>query len=122
MGIGPKLMMTVVFIWVMGNLVSIMVDGDWLGPYDELLMSELTGYNPMQVQGSGVSTIVQLSWGFLSHGLPTMITWDFSYLTGGLVILRLLLITFISGPICWGVAMSFIHMGQGLLSGLLRWL
>jgi hypothetical protein len=66
-------------------------------------MNYLTG-----MDGTAISwtAIVTVPIGFITHGLPKMLFWDFSFLDGGLSIIKWLL-SFISIGAIWAVGQEF---------------
>lgn len=85
------------------NILCLIIDGAWLGAEDLSLMQYLTG-----MSGSSLNwtAIVTLPIGFVTHGLPKMLFWDYSFLSGGLGIIRWLLM-FISIGAIWALAQEF---------------
>lgn len=98
------LFMFLAFILLMTNLVCMFLDGSWLGAQDVTLMGWLTGYEA--TEASGIGRILSLSWGFMTEGLPRMIMWNFSFLRGGLEIIRWVLMS-ISIGVIGGLAVQF---------------
>jgi len=108
--------MYISFAFFIGTLSCLIIEGAYFGAADLDILNALTGYNIIQVSGAGVWSIPKLGWGFMIHGLPKLIFWDFSFFQGGWLIIRLLLIATLSVGLVWGVTMAFVGFGQGLLS------
>lgn len=79
-----RLIMFLAFVTLMANLLCLMIDGAWLGAEDLTLMNYMTGYNSWT---SGFIPIISPFIGFITHGFWKMVTWDYSFLNGGLQII-----------------------------------
>lgn len=112
-----KQIMFVSFVFFIGTICCLIGDGIFLGQDQLDIANALTGYNITQVQTAGLWSIPKLGWGFVTHGLPKMLMWDYSFLNnGGYFIIRMLLIFTLSVGVIWGVTTTFIGAAQGLLS------
>ena len=52
----------------------------------------------------------------MTHGIPMLLTWDFSYFQGGWIFFRLALIMTLSVGLVWGFIQTFLPVAQGILS------
>ena len=111
-----KQLMFCSFVFLVGSLCCLIIEGAYYAQGDLDMLNALTGYNIVQVSGAGIWAIPKLGWGFMIHGLPKLIMWDFSFFTGGWFIFRIFLIGTLSVALVWGVTMAFVSFGQGLLS------
>ncbi len=111
----PKLLMFVSFVFFIGNLCCLFIEGDYIGTGELGLANALTGYNVLQVSGAGIWSIPKLAWGFMTHGLPKLLSWDYNFFQGGYFIIRLFLIMTLSVGIVWGVIQTFLGVAQGVL-------
>ena len=112
----PKLIMFVSFVFLIGTLSCLIIEGTYFGTSELDVVNSLTGYNTVQISGAGVWTIPKLAWGFLIEGLPKLLLWDFSFFQGGYFIIRLILIMTLSVGLVWGVVQTFLPVAQGVLS------
>lgn len=78
-----------VFILILGNMLCLMADGDWLGAEDESEMAALTGH---EIDESGGIPIITPVVNFAS-AFWHVVSWDFSFFSGGLQIIRWFLLT-----------------------------
>lgn len=112
----PKMLMFVSFVFFIGSLCCLIIEGGYFGETELGLANALTGYNITQVSGAGIWSIPKLAWGFMTHGLPKMIFWDYNFFQGGYFIIRLFLIMTLSVGVVWGVTQTFLGVAQGILS------
>jgi hypothetical protein len=108
--------MFVAFVFFIGTLCCLVIEGSYIGTGELDLANSLTGYNIIQVSGAGIWSIPKLAWGFMTHGLPKLIFWDFNFFQGGYFIVRLFLIMTLSVGVVWGVIQTFLPVAQGILS------
>jgi len=111
-----KQLMFVTFVFLIGTLCCLIIEGAYFGDRELDIVNALTGYNIVQVSGAGIWTIPKLAWGFLTHGLPMLIMWDYSFFQGGYFIIRILLIMTLSVGVVWGVMVALVGFAQGLIS------
>ena len=112
----PKLIMFVAFVFFIGTMCCLVIEGSYIGTGELDLANSLTGYNIIQVSGAGIWSIPKLAWGFMTQGLPKLIFWDFNFFQGGYFIVRLFLIMTLSVGVVWGVIQTFLPVAQGILS------
>jgi hypothetical protein len=77
--IGSKLIMTCYFIFMVGNILCMIIEGSYFTADDVDLIIALTGFSVLEVAGAGVLAIPKLAGGFFTHGLPPMLMWDYSF-------------------------------------------
>jgi hypothetical protein len=112
----PKFIMFVSFVFLIGSLACLIIEGVWFGDRELDIVNSLTGYNIIQVSGAGVWAIPKLAWGFLTNGLPKLILWDYNFFQGGYFFLRIVLIMTLSVGVVWGIIQTFLPVVQGILS------
>jgi hypothetical protein len=112
----PKLIMFVSFVFFVGTLCCLIIEGSYFGAGELNIVNSLTGFNIIQVSGAGIWSIPKLAWGFMTVGLPKLISWDYNFFQGGYFIVRLFLIMTLSVGIVWGVIQTFLGVAQGILS------
>jgi len=113
---GPKLTMFMMFVFVLGTLVSLTLEGAWVGQQEMDLVNNMTGYSMIELQGAGFWAIPKMGWGFLTIGLPKVLLWDYSFFEGTWSLLRWVLVGTISVACVWGIAQMFITTVQGVFS------
>lgn len=79
-----KWVMFFMLILLVGNLLCLAADGDWLGSTDSTQMNQLTGHSV--TDSGGIPVLTQLV-GFFK-GFWKMVSWDFSFFQGALEIIR----------------------------------
>jgi hypothetical protein len=112
----PKLIMFVSFVFLIGTIACLVIEGGWFGESELSIANSLTGYNTIQVSGAGVWSIPKLAWGFMIHGLPKLLLWDYNFFQGGYFFVRIILIMTLSVGLVWGVIQTFLPVAQGILS------
>jgi hypothetical protein len=112
----PKLIMFVSFVFFVGTLCCLIIEGNYFGSGELSIVNALTGFNIIQVSGAGVWSIPKLAWGFLTVGIPKIIFWDYNFFQGGYFIIRLFLIMTLSVGVVWGLIQTFLSVAQGVLS------
>jgi len=102
-------MMTMVCLFLEG--------GNLFGQGDIDIINSLVGYNVIDAEGIGIATMAT---GFFLHGLPKLILWDYSFFTGGWVIIRIVLICTLSLGILWGVIATFLTLASSIVTKILN--
>jgi len=106
------------FIYILSQYVCLIIEGLYIGSAEVDTINNMTGFNILESQG--VLGIPILSWQFFAN-LPTMIAWDYSFLTGGYAIFRLIMMS-VSIGIVWGLIQTFGPAAQGILTSVFRFL
>lgn len=115
----PKLIMFCYFIFILGTLFSLMIEGTWLGSEEVTFVNQMTGLTSLEIQGAGIWQVPKQIGGFITNGLPKLITWNYSYLDDGYAALfKWVFLYAISAGVVWGVVLVFIPIVQGLISGI----
>ena len=91
----PQMIMFFAFVLIVGNLMCLIIDGDWFGAVDQAEMNALIGHG-VDVSVS-IPVVTQIT-SFFTH-LWKAISWDFSFLEGGLQIIRWLLFALSAGAV-----------------------
>jgi pantothenate kinase type III len=89
----PQMLMFIILVLLVGNLVGLMADGAWLGADDSSQMNAMVGQNTQQSVNIPIVTPVVN----FAKGLWKAISWDFSFLAGGLQIVRWFLLCITAG-------------------------
>lgn len=109
-----KLIMTAYFIFIIGNITCMIIEGGWFGDDDMDVLKALTGYSVMEVSGAGLIAIPKLAVGFFTHGLPTMILWNYSFLEGGWSLFTIFLYCVTIG-VLYPICMMIMNVASGIL-------
>ncbi|MDD5094062.1 MAG: hypothetical protein PHV74_06765 [Dehalococcoidia bacterium] len=128
--ISPKLMMFFALLLVMGQIISMGCSGTYTSDdqWDDI-SNDLTGFSAANI--SGLSAIPVAFSGFITHGLPRMLSWNYAFLQSDieglnvlLMILRTILIIVVSCGMIWGIVSQFQSymipalIGSGILWGI----
>lgn len=112
----PKQIMFISYSFFIAAFCCLIIEGFYYNDWFLGIVNSLTGYNIIQVSGAGLWTIPKLAWGFLVHGVPMLLSWDFSYFHGGWIFFRIALIMTLSVGLVWGLIQTFLPVAQGILS------
>jgi hypothetical protein len=111
-----KIIMFIVFIFVVGTVVSIIIEGTFIGGGEEIdIMEALTGYSNVDIAAAGGFSIPKLGWGFFTVGLPKVIMWDYSFLDGGWGIFKWFLLYPISAGVVYAIGLLIFNVAQGIM-------
>lgn len=108
--------MNITFAFFICAFICLIIEGLYFNDWFMGIVNTLTGYNIIEVSGAGVWAIPKLAWGFLVHGIPKLLFWDFSFFYGGWIFFRILLIMTLSVGLVWGIIQTFLPVAQGILS------
>jgi len=112
---GPKLMMFFIFCFVVLTPISLMLEGDWLGSTEQTLQEQLTGMHVEQMSWFSLPVVGGLFW----HGIPKLLTWDYSFWIGGLQMVRWILALVFSGGFIWAIIQLIYPLLANLFGSLL---
>lgn len=98
----PQMVMFFIFVLLVGNFLCLIADGDWFSATDTSEVSTLVGHN---VDSSGGIPIFSQVVGFFQMFWKA-ISWDFSFLEGGLQIIRWFLFVLTIGAV-YAMAQEF---------------
>lgn len=99
--------------FVLGTIISCVIEGVYVGAEQMNVLNELCGYTTIGT--GGLMEIMKLGAGFLTHGLPKVLLWDYAFFEGPFEIIRWFFIP-LSIAVIWGMVQVFISVAQGLLS------
>jgi hypothetical protein len=111
----PKLMMFATFVFLVGSLCCLFIEGSYIGSGELSLANSLTGYNVIEVSSGGAWSFAKIATGFLTHGIPKLIMWDYNFFQGGYFIIRLFLIMTLSVMVVWGIIQVMITAAQSII-------
>jgi len=112
----PKLVMFMVFTFVAGSTFCLLMEGTYIGTEEVTIMNELTGYSVIQLSGSGAWAVPKLAVGFLLHGLPKLLMWDYVFFSGDWALVKWFLCYPISAGVVFGLIVLFIGAVQGIFA------
>lgn len=114
-----KIIIFIVFLFVIGTVVSLIIEGSFIGSGEEMdIMQALTGYNTLDVAGGGGISIPKLGLGFFTTGLPKVIMWDYSFLDGSWGIIKWLLLYPISAGVVYAIGLMIFNVASGILGAI----
>jgi len=105
------------FVWVLCTLVSLIMEGAWYGSEELSILNSLTGYSV--VEAGGIFAIPKMAIGFLTHGLPKLMSWNYAFFTGRFTVLRWVMVCF-SVAVVWGLIQVFLPTLQGIMGRFIR--
>lgn len=95
-----------------------MLEGSWLGSSEESIIESLVGFKVTSLGGWEIPKMVG---GFFWTGIPTLVSWDYSFLHGDYALFRFTILTAISIGVVYGLAMAFGQFVYNLATKLLSW-
>jgi len=112
-----KMMMTFLWLYISFTFISLAIEGNYYSAEDVTLANQLTGYTSVQVQQAGILAIPLQGYGFLVHGLPKIMTWDYPFLMGPIGgMFRILFIVIFNGAIVYGFRAEIGTAFQGIFA------
>lgn len=123
-------MMFCLALMVFGQIISMGISGQYVAQdqWDEI-SEEMTGFSATDINGLGAVPIAFS--GFITTGLPRMLSWNYAFLQSDIVALHVLLtiarcvlVLIFSGGLIWGVVTQFQSymipalIGSGILWGI----
>ena len=112
----PKLVIFFAFAFVTGTMFSLFIEGAYLGEEEVGVMNALTGMSLLEVSGSGLWTVPKLLGSFFTVGVPRLLLWDYSFLTGDWGLFKWFVCYPLSIGFVWGLASVFIPVIQGFFA------
>ena len=107
------------FVFIVGTLLSLAVCGSWLGTEEVDTVKYLTGYTSLELSAAGAWSIPKQFAGFFTHGLPSMLTWNYPFLDSGFgAIFKWVFLYPISIGVVWGLVEVFTPVIQGIFTGI----
>ena len=103
--LGAKTMMGLMFTFFLLSILGFIMEGGWIGTREDTMFKELTGYSSFS---NSWYTFILVLPGFFVNGLPKLLSWDYSFLSGttwGMYV-RL----FLSCTITIGIVWSFLQL------------
>ena len=119
--LSTKQIMFISFAFFISAFCCLIIEGSYYNDWFLGIVNSLTGYTIVQINSAGIWEIPKAFGGFLIHGIPTLMSWDFSYFEGGWIFFRFLLIMTLSVGLAWGVIQTLAPLAQGILNRVLSW-
>lgn len=112
--LSARWMMFIGFAFIVGTLMSLLMEGLYLGAGQVGILSTLTGYNVVELNAAGVLPLGKLGPGFFVNGLPTIFLWDYRFLDGAFEIIKYILLWPLSFGAIYGIVIAFVSAVQGI--------
>jgi len=100
----------IVFVFIVGQTMCLLIDGAWFGSEEVSLMNHLTGFTTVEITDSGFLTLPKLAYGFFTEGLPNLIGWNYSFLEGEAEAFKWFIFYPISAGVVYAMAMAVISL------------
>ena len=111
-----KIIMFVVFLFAVGTMVSLIIEGAVIGDGEEWdLMQALTGYSSVEIAGAGGINVPKLGAAFILNGLPKVLFWDYSFFSGAWALIKWFILYPISAGVVYAVGLLVFNIATGIL-------
>ena len=117
--LGAKYMQGCIFAFIILTILSLLLEGSYLGSEQNNLLNELTSWTV----GMASWWTVPIVFGSILWNLPDLISWDYSFFTAmgaGGAIIRLILGATVSFGILWGLLTLLLPVAWQALTSLGR--
>ena len=114
--LSPKQIMYISYAFFIASFCCLIIEGFYYNSWFVGIVNSLTGFNIVQISSAGMWAFPKVAWGFITHGIPLLISWDFSFFSGGWIFWRFLFIMTLSVGVVWGFIQTFLPVAQGILS------
>lgn len=101
-----KLMMFMAFGYVVGTFICLIIEGSSFGAAEAGFINNLTVFREVQV--FGLWTMPALNIDFFTKGIPKLLMWDYSFLSGGYSMIKWFILWPLSIGAIWGVYQAVI--------------
>lgn len=102
----PKFISFYTMVYFISVLICLVIEGSYLGSGQSEIINNLIPFNVIKI--GGVVPIPAINVEFFTQALPKILTWDYSFYTGGYEILRWFWLATLSPGLAWGVGTFFI--------------
>jgi len=89
------------FCWFIGTATCLIIEGSWFGSSQASIINSLSVYRVAELFGTWKIPVPNID--FLLVGLPRLLTWDYSFLQGGLDIIQWFLAVVLGIGVLWGL-------------------
>jgi len=113
-----KIVMFIVFIFSVGTMLSLIIEGSYLGGEEWDMMASLTGYSTAEVAGGGGIAIPKLGYGFITYGIPKLLSWDYAFLSGSFGLVKWFILYPISAGVVYALGLLIFNIAQGILGSI----
>ena len=103
-------------IWMLSQMVCLIIEGSYVGDSEIDVINDLAALNILD--SSGLLGLPMLMLEFF-WALPKIIGFDYSFLTGGYAIIRMIMMCLTIG-ITWGIIQTFGPSLYGMVSSLFK--
>lgn len=111
---GTKTVSFLFFIFLTGNIICMIIAGEYFDAGDMSLMQSLTGYTNVELSGAGVLAIPKVAIGFFAHGLPMLLFWNYPFLDGGFELFKYFVLYPVTVGVIYGIGLLIFNVAQGI--------
>lgn len=111
-----KLIVFVFFVFVLGNILCMTIEGSWFGSYEQSVMTDATAFDvPVY---SGLWGTARTGVGIFTDALPKALSWNYVFLNGsGYDLLKYVLLYPISAGVIGGFFLAIFAGAVRLFRG-----
>ena len=111
-----KMMMWLSWIYLSCTICFLIIEGKVFNADDVNTVNSLTGFSAMEIQSYGGFGFIVQGAGFMIHGLPKMITWDYPFLEGKFAIVKWVVFYPITIAVVYAHRSEIASAANGILS------
>jgi len=109
----PKIFQFLCFCWFTSTLICLILEGSYFGASQYSVINSLTIIQQFKIPLANI-TVPVFNTAFLG-GIVRMLLWDYSFYSGGWVVVRWFWMIVLDPGIIWGIIQSFIWLyGQAI--------
>ena len=107
-----KIFMFLAYCWFISTMICLVMQGSWFGGTQSNIINDLSLFTTIPILN--LFTVPVFNVHFI-NGIVRLMLWDYSFYTGGWVVIRWFWVVVLDPGIIWGVIQSFIWLyGQAI--------
>jgi hypothetical protein len=107
-----KLFMFLAYCWFISQLICLVMEGSWFSTAQGSIINSLSLFTTIPILN--IITVPVFNVHFI-NGIVRLMLWDYSFYTGGWVVIRWFWMAVLDPGVIWGVIQSFIWLyGQAI--------
>ena len=104
MEMSTKFFSFLAFVWITSVIICLIVEGTWIGSTEQTIINDLSAFTTLKIGGMVPIPAPNL---YFFRGVFRLLTWDYSFYTGGYEFVRYFWLVIFSGAAVWGIGSVF---------------